>query len=55
MLGAIMDVDTGDVETAGLYAAVSASFALEQFGPHRWAPELPSRAARRLAHLRAMR
>jgi len=45
--------ETGDAWTAGLYAAVSASFALEQFGPHEWTPELTSLATQRLARLQS--
>ena len=46
--------ETGDAWVAGLYAAVSASFALEQFGPHEWTPELASLAIQRLARLKSM-
>jgi len=44
--------ETGDARTAGLYGAVSASFAVEQFGPILWQPRLSEEAQRRLDVLR---
>lgn len=40
--------ETGDARIAGLYGAVSASFAVEQFGPIPWRPDLSLEARRRL-------
>jgi len=47
--------ETGDAYTAGLYGAVSASFAVEQFGPIIWHPGLPQEARRRLHSLKHSR
>ncbi|MGC8787931.1 MAG: carbohydrate kinase family protein [Anaerolineae bacterium] len=45
--------ETGDAHTAGLYGAVSASFAVEQFGPIPWRPDLSQEAHRRLERLQS--
>ncbi|MEM4724112.1 MAG: PfkB family carbohydrate kinase, partial [Candidatus Hadarchaeum sp.] len=45
--------ETGDARIAGLYGAVSASFAVEQFGPIVWRPNLAQEAHRRLKALQA--
>lgn len=44
--------ESNDAYTAGLYGAVSASFAVEQFGPIVWRPNLPQEAARCLDMLK---
>lgn len=44
--------ESSDTYTAGLYGSVSASFAVEQFGPIVWRPDLPQEAMRRLDILR---
>jgi len=46
--------ETNDACTAGLYGAVSASFAVEQFGPIPWHPALSQEALRRLEALQGM-
>ncbi|MGQ9493135.1 MAG: carbohydrate kinase family protein [Anaerolineae bacterium] len=45
--------ETGDARTAGLYGAVSASFAVEQFGPISWRPDLSREARCRLGALQS--
>lgn len=45
--------ETGDARMAGLYGAVSASFAVEQFGPISWRPNLLQEAHRRLKALQS--
>lgn len=44
--------DSSDVHAAGLHGAVSASFAIEQFGPIAWRADLAHEAQRRLRELR---